>query len=111
MSGGDSKNGVANSLTNQDLDEFLKLARVANNSVQPGQVNYGAEMKSIADKANLRFSTKSGVAASLILPVRVARNSQKRVQHQTRVNQNDLTPVRKGISSSAAKLPPAAPRR
>lgn len=69
---------MADSLTNQDLDEFLKLARVNNNSAQADRAYWGSEMKSIADKANLRFNTKSIVADNLTVPVRVARNASKR---------------------------------
>lgn len=70
---------MADSLTNQDLDEFLKLARVNNNSSsQADRAYWGSEMKSIADKANLRFNTKSIVADNLTVPVRVARNASKR---------------------------------
>ena len=71
--------GITENMNNHDLNEFLKLAREANNnSSQAERANYGAEMKNIADKANIRFSNKSSVADSLSVPVRAQRNSQKR---------------------------------
>ena len=56
--GGDTKSqnkSIADSQTNRDLNDFLKMAREANSSSQGDRMTHGNEMKHIADKANIRF--------------------------------------------------------
>ena len=56
--GADTKSqnkSIADSQTNRDLNDFLKMAREANSSSQGDRVTHGNEMKHIADKANIRF--------------------------------------------------------